>query len=150
MLRVYCMRITSVHARDELSPIYVVTFWHALTLERNHYFYTSKTALGRVQERFCSWFTNDQWWMGVQERFCSWLTNDQWWIKKEEWWMVIVFFEILNWKEALMYSKSITKVRLLPFHTHIRIPSQPRCVTESTESVYFTKGKTEFHPKLVV
>ena len=34
------------------------------------------------------------------------------------------------------YFESITKVRLLPLHTHTRIPSQPCCVTESTESVH--------------
>ena len=43
---------------------------------------------------------------------------------------------MLNWKEPSIYFESITKVRLLRFHTHTRIPSQPRCVTESTESVH--------------
>ena len=40
---------------------------------------------------------------------------------------------MLNWKEPSIYFESITKVRLLPFHTHTRIPFQPRCATESTE-----------------
>ena len=64
---------------------------------------------------------------------------------------------MLNWKEPSIYFESITKVRLLPFHTHTHtnpiptslcnrkhwigllykrkdwVPFQPRCATESTE-----------------
>ena len=54
---------------------------------------------------------------------------------------------MLNWKEPSIYFESITKVRLLRFHTHTRIPSQPRCVTESTESVLdvVTSKKTKLN-----
>ena len=35
------------------------------------------------------------------------------------------------------------------FSTHTRALFQPRRVPESTESVYFTKAKTEFHANLI-
>ena len=105
---------------------------------------------------------NDEWW---------WMMNDEWWMKNDEWWtmndwvshelrMMNDESRMINDEWWLPSSKCRTE-KSHPFiskvsqkldyclSTHIRLPSQPRCLTESTESVYFTKGKTEFHSNLV-
>ena len=63
------------------------------------------------------WITNDEWWM----------KNDHWWILNDDRWMI----ESLNWFIS-------QKERLNS--------SQPSCVTESTELVHITRGKTELIP----
>ena len=122
------------------------------------------------------WFLNDEWQMMNAE----WtMINAEWWMMMDDEWSrpscVTESTELVHitrgktelipsWLCNRKHSSSskcstekshqfISKVsQKLDYclSTHIRIPSQPRCVTESTESVYFTKGKTEFHPKLVV
>ena len=96
--------------------------------------------------------------------------NDEWWMTNDEWWtmndwashelrMMNDESRIINDEWCLSSSKCWTE-KSHPFiskvsqkldyclSTHIRLPSQPRCLTGSTESVYFTKGKTEFQSNL--
>ena len=71
------------------------------------------------------WMLNDGWWMMNDDGWC--MINDEWRMTNDERWMI----ESLNWFIS-------QKERLNS--------SQPSCVTESTELVHITRGKTELIP----
>ena len=66
----------------------------------------------------------------------SWLCN-----RKH---LLVFFFEMRNWKELSIYFESITKVKLLPFHTDIDTHTHTHY--ELARDCYMEKNKTElFH-----
>ena len=141
---------------------FLVYFWFIF-----HSFLIDSSSISEIMnDKWClpneQWsMLNDEWW---------WMMNDEWWMKNDEWWtmndwvshelrMMNDESRMINDEWWLPSSKCRTE-KSHPFiskvsqkldyclSTHIRLPSQPRCLTGSTESVYFTKGKTEFQSNL--